>query len=855
MNSRRRMEEELERDIADHIALETDENIARGMSPEEARYAALRKFGNITRVKEDTRSVWGWTSLEMLYADVKHAFRKIGRAPGTACLVVLSLALAFAPSVTMFSVMDRLFLTPLPIRAPSEVFGIMFRDTSPNAKYLHAAVSYPDYRDLRGSLQSLSGLVYQRKEGVIVLLNGRRTTLLSNLVSSDYFKVLGLPVQSGPGLSEGRNGVVISHSLWMREFNGAPDVIGRTLLVDGQGYTIDGVAAPGFQGMSKLIPNDLWIPLEAWLRLQPKFRGVLEQRDRRDGGVWARLRPGVLPAQAAAEVKAVTNDLAQRWPETNRYLTGEVFDELSDRGRSGVLVTGIGVLLLGILLAVACANVAGILLARAEERRHETSVRLALGASRLRLMREWMVESIVLASLGAALGLAGARVLMILLPGLLPSVGIPLSFEFSIGPRVWAYAASLVCVSALAFGLVPAWRASRPDLVSGLRRDSAISLLRVRIPVRSLLIVAQVAAAEILLFGAGLVLNSLATAQRVDPVFDPDRPVVLAWVAPTAEDGGPGEVDFGEMAARLSRIGGVRRVAYGRSLPSLGDGMPGFQLEAPGLAPREITGGSAGPGFLSALGVRMRSGRDLGRLDQNAAVVSASLARLLDPAGNVLGRPIRLDGAVRQIVGVFPDTDWTLETSPSKQRAIVLTPAHAGGGIQFAVEVPGDPNAYVAAVRNELAALHVTPLVLKTLRQHYDETFFVQRMATKALYGLGLLALLLTATGLHGITNALLARRAKEFSIRLTLGATPGRIVALVFRGGLKLTAIGLIVGLCIAVPAAVVVASDLHGFSPWSPAALGLSSAIVIVTGILAAAQPARRVLRLHPAEIIRAE
>ncbi len=255
MRLRRRMEEELDRDIEEHLALETDENIARGMSPEEARYAALRKFGNITRVKEDTRSVWGWTSLEMLYADVKHAFRKIGRAPGTACLVVLSLALAFAPSVTMFSVMDRLFLNPVPIRAPSEVFTILFRDTSPNAKYPYTSASYPDYRDLRGSLKSFSGLTYERKQAAIVLLNNRRTILLSHLVSSDYFKVLGLPVQSGPGLSAGRNDVVISHSLWMREFNGAPDVVGRTLLVNGQGFTIDGVATPGFRGIGKAHPH------------------------------------------------------------------------------------------------------------------------------------------------------------------------------------------------------------------------------------------------------------------------------------------------------------------------------------------------------------------------------------------------------------------------------------------------------------------------------------------------------------------------------------------------------------------------------------------------------------------------
>jgi ABC-type antimicrobial peptide transport system permease subunit len=251
----------------------------------------------------------------------------------------------------------------------------------------------------------------------------------------------------------------------------------------------------------------------------------------------------------------------------------------------------------------------------------------------------------------------------------------------------------------------------------------------------------------------------------------------------------------------------------------------------------------------------MRSGRDLGSLDQHAVVVNASLARLLDPAGNALGRQIRIEGAARQIVGVIPDTVWSDNDQAPKFRAIVLMPARGSGGAGFAVEVAGNPSAYVAAVRNELAAGHTTTTSIKTLRQHYNDSLFAQRTATKALYGIGLLALLLTASGLHGITSALLARRSKEFSIRLALGATPGRIMSLVFRGGLKLTAIGLLVGLGIAVPAAVVVASKLHGFSPWSVAALGLSSAIVVVTGIAAAAQPARRVLRLQPADIIRAE
>jgi len=856
MRWNRRMEEELERDIRDHVALETEENIARGMSPEEARYAALRKFGNVTRVREDTRSVWSWTSIDLLCADVRHAFRRMRRGPGTAILAVLSLALAFAPSVTVFSVMDRLFLTPLPVRAPREIVEIVFRDTRPNADHPYSPVSYPDFQDFRRSLQSFSGLTYQRGQGAIVALNGRAIVGV-HLVSEDYFSVLGLPIQLGPGFLKNRPSLIISHSFWMREFEGRPDIIGRTLLVQGQTFTIDGVAAPDFRGTEKVLFPDLWIPVETWLQLQPHVRALIERRDIRDGTLWARLRPGIPPAQAAAEVESVCREMAQRWPAINRYLAGYTYAPLADRERDGRTLTAIGVLLLGILVAVACANVAGILLARAEERRHETAIRQALGASRARLVREWMVESAVLSSLAAALGLAGARVLMNRLPGLLPAMPIPVHFEFSFGPRVWLYAVSLVCLSALSFGLVPAWRGSRPDLLSGLRRDSAVSILRVRIPIRSLLIVMQVAAAEILLFGAGLVLSTLSSVQQLDVGFDPRRPVAVAMLVATGEDGSLRQVDCEAVRDRLARIGGVRRVAYGRSVPLSGSMGLTLRLETPGQEPREVLGGSAGPAFLSTLGVRILSGRDLQESDQHAVLVNAALAHLLDPAGSAVGREIRLDGAIKQVVGVFQDAAWNSVYDPVRPRAIVLTPARSGGDTTFAVEVAGNPGAYVAALRHELAATQPGSTVLssKTLWQHYQDSLFVERTATQVFYGLGLLALLLTVTGLHGITTALFARRSKEFAIRLALGAAPRRIMGTVLASSLKLAAGGLALGLAIAFPGALIVASKLPGFSPWSVSALGLSSAIVMVAAIAAAAQPARRVLSIQPAGIIRAE
>jgi len=858
MRWRRPTEEELDRDIEEHLAMETEDNIARGMSPREARYAALRKFGNVARVKEETRSVWGGFSLDTLPADVRYAFRRIGRAPGTAALAAFSLALAFAPSVTMFSVMDRLFLTPVPVKAPQEIVEIEFRDSRPAAAHPYQRVSYTEFQDFRRSLASFSGMAYQRGQGAMLALNGRRILAGASLVSDNYFQVLGIPIQLGPGFSSGRTGLVISHSLWQREFGGRPDVIGATLLVTGHAFTIDGVAPPGFLGTANvnLLSPDLWIPLETWLRVQPASRSFIERRDAREGQVWARLRPGLTPAQALVEVQSVARDMANQWPQTNRYLDGYAWAALADHSRGGRNMTIIGVLILGILLAVACANIAGILLAQAEERRHEIAVRQSLGASRARLVREWMIESTVLALLGSGLGLAAAHILIDLVPRLAPSFPIPLNLEFSIGPRVWLYALALACVSTLAFGLVPAWRGSRPDLLSGLRRDTAVHLLHIRVPVRSLLIVAQVAAAEILLFGAGLVLDSLSAVRRIDPGFDPRRPVAIAMLLATAEGGDVRPADCELVRDRLTRIPGVRRVAYGKSVPVSGSIGPTVRMEAPGQEPRDIPGGSAGPGFLSLLGVRILSGRDFLPADQHAILVNATLARALAPAGDVVGREIRIDGNIRQIAGVFQDTAWSSPRDPAQPRVLALTSARQAE-VTFAIEVDGDPAAYAPVLRSEVAAAQPGAMVVapKTLWSHYQESIFLERTGTQALYLLGLLALLLTASGLHGIASALFARRSREFAIRLAMGASPRQIMGLVLSGGLALTASGLALGLAIAIPGALVLGSHERSISPWSIPAFGLSCAIVILSAVTAALQPAGRVFHIQPADIVRAE
>jgi hypothetical protein len=307
---------------------------------------------------------------------------------------------------------------------------------------------------------------------------------------------------------------------------------------------------------------------------------------------------------------------------------------------------------------------------------------------------------------------------------------------------------------------------------------------------------------------------------------------------------------------RLSSIGGVRRVTYGQSVPFSLQGGPAVRLEVPGRETREVTGGSVGPNFLSTLGVRILAGRDLLPSDRQHVLVNASAARLLDPGSDVVGRMIRVDGRPVEVVGVFEDFGWSWHRDPVTPRVMALAPSRSME-VTFALDVAGDPKAHLARIRQELAAAEpgTTGSTLRTLRQHYEVSLFFERTATQLLYSVGLLALLLTAAGLHGIAAALFARRAKEFALRIALGASSAQVVGLVLRGSLVLAAAGAGLGLTIAMPLAQIASSKLEGISPWSLPAAGISSAIVAAVAVLAAAVPARRALRLQPSEILRAE
>jgi len=447
-----------------------------------------------------------------------------------------------------------------------------------------------------------------------------------------------------------------------------------------------------------------------------------------------------------------------------------------------------------------------------------------------------------------------ARSIMTWLPSLVPASVIPLRFEFVLNARVWSYSLVLTVLTALGFGIVPAWRA---DILAALCRDRMVDLFHLRIPLRTALVVGQIAVAQILLFLAGVALHTLASTEHLDPGFDTKRQVVLATLIGYGDDGAPRTLDASQMITKLSQIPGVRAIAHGRTLPVSGSMGPAFQLGLPNQEGRQVFGGQAGPGFLPLLGVRLRQGRDLMSTDRRGVLANRVLARMLSSDEDVVGRTVMLDNNRFEVVGLLEDVRWSNLRDPERPRFLTLMPDRVAAEVTFAISVAGSPERLLPAVRAAItsASPDANLLMLTTVARHYEDAVLVERTLTQLLYGLGLLALAPTAAGLQAIAASVYARRTREFGIRLALGARPAQIVGLLTRHSLLVGLLGCLLGIALALPIALVAASRVSGLRPWNPWSFILSTTVVLLAALLAAAPSIRRALRLQPAEPLRAE
>ena len=600
---RRYWDEERARELDSYLEMETDENVARGMLPEEAQYAARRKFGNTTLIREEIYHMnsLGW--FETLWQDVRFALRMFVKSPGATAIAVISLAIAIGPNCALFSVVDSLILKPLSVRGAPQMFSLL---TCSEKQDQWKGLSYPEFLDYQAQAADIGSFVaYERDSALLTDPSGHRELVPTRSVTGNYFSILEARAAAGRTLGEndahfeGPPPAVISYSLWQRQFGGAADAVGKTLFMSGRAFSIVGILPRGFREPGlEVLPPDVWIPLSAYTSSQ---RSYLMRRDAQYLNTLVRLRDGVEPTRAEAVLATVAKRLASQYPDTNKGRT--IVLDNPGRGVLGAIVLSLA----GLVLLIACANIVGILMAQGESRRQEFAVRVAVGASRGRLVRQLIVESLLLSFMAAGVGLLVAFWLIRLIPALNPITLFRVDFDFRVDSRVLIYTLAVAFLTALAAGLIPSLRASRPDLVSTLKGDAPRVWRRFQL--REALVIGQVAISQFLLVGTGLLVRSYLEVERMRPGFDPERNVLAAFLGATTEGK---EVDFARLADILRELPGVARVGFTDDLLLSGSGEARHRVMIPGVTSEPVGVGrrAAGAGYFSIMGTRLLRGRD-----------------------------------------------------------------------------------------------------------------------------------------------------------------------------------------------------------------------------------------------------
>jgi putative ABC transport system permease protein len=803
-------------------------------------------------------------------SDLRHALRQLRRSPGFAAAVVVTLALGIGANATMFGLVDRVLLRPFPeIPEVERVVEVASR-----------VVSHPAYGDFREHAEGIVEVAGYRNR-TFAVGDGSRTELATTLiVSGNYFQVLGARPSAGRLLTDADDApeappvAVVSHGYWQQALGGDPDIVGRALTVNGRPVTVVGVAAPETRGTRVLYRPDLWVPMATWPVIAPSgFAGLsLERRTWNWITLVGRLEPGVSVAQAEAALNA--GAARQRELHPDQTPTGysvtltpllESATGLADRG-AVVGFLGLLAAVTALVLLMACANVASLLIARTAAREEELGVRGALGASRGRLIRQFLTEALVFAALGTvtAVGVAaatGAALRRFSLPGGIALQGLDLGID----ARVIGCAAVVGALACAAFGVVPAWHASRrrpgPMLRGGGDPRRPYRL-------RASLLAGQVALCLVLLVGTGLFARSLRNAMAEEPGFR-TRDLLFAGVnlGLARYDPAAAEPFYLEVAERVAALPGVEAATWALT-PPLMDGGYSESFTVDGYEPApdeqlEAEMNAVGPGFFQVLDIPIVSGRAFGPADRAdepfVAVINETMAERyfqgLDPVGHRLG----LVGRDAVIVGVARDVAYDgLGQAPGPYVYVPLAQVLGLGGLQDVVLIahgPGRATGTLPAIRDAIAAADpAVPIsALADIGDLYADVLLPQRLGAALLAAFGALALSLALVGVYGVVRFVVAQRRREIGIRVALGAKPGAVVRLALQGALVAVGAGVVVGLALAAAASGVAAQFLFGVAPVDPATYAAAAALLLAATGAAAFGPARGASRVDPTEALR--
>ncbi len=884
--TRKRMMDDFDDDIRDHIAREAQDNIAQGMSPEEARTAAFRKFGNVLRVKEDTRKVWTLTWLEDLTQDVRYAFRMLRKSPGFTAVAVLTLALGIGATTAIFSVVNAVLLQALPYHDSNRL--MLVREKLPRFFPTPFSVSAPDIAVMARNNHVFTGVA--GFTGIQVNLSGvgAPERIVAERISANLFPLIDASPLIGRIFHEGEDQpghfvTVLSYGLWQRSFGGEPSAVGRPITLNGQSYTIIGVMPKGFEfpprGMPQFNSADLWIPMAL------SHDELTDLGDNFDWGVIGRLKSGVTPAQAQSDINVVAADVLKTWglPPTMKVELDTVVTPLRE-----VVVGDVQTLMylllgaVGLLLLIACANVANLLLARTSARRKEMAMRAALGAPRGRVIRQLLTESVLLAFFGGALGIFaaiwGTRLLAALAPDNIPQVqGI------GVDHTVLLFAALLSAVTGVLFGLAPAFAASRANVNEILKEEGREGAAgRSGVSARSAFVIAQVAIAFVLVIGGGLLVRSFIDAESSHSGVQAEN-VLTATISlppPQYSESARAEQFFQQLTERMENTPGVESIGFSSDLPTEMDWDHIFVVEehptfATAQAPHSANSLVLG-NYFQTLDVPLIRGRfftpeeEKGHAD--VLIISAGMAKKYWPGEDPIGKRVKWGTAGSKdpwltVVGVVGDVKQGALDQPTLAHTYepYLSVCSQKNAMQNSF-----CNTLGVAVRSRtsptgvLSGLQVTvhdidpaePLTrVRTLRDVLESSIAPRRFNTFLLAIFACAALLLSSIGLYGVISYSVGQRTHEIGIRMALGGQPRDILHVILGQGLKLLAIGLAVGLAASLVLTRLMSNLLYGVSSTDPLTFAAVAILLTLVALLACYIPARRAMRVDPMVALRYE
>jgi macrolide transport system ATP-binding/permease protein len=871
---RRQPAADLEEEIRSHLNMEERENLESGMSQEEARYAAVRRFGNVTIAQEKSREMWGWNSIETVFQDVRFGLRQLRRSPGFSILAILCLTLGIGANAAVFSWIEGILFRPYPSVTHQEqllaITGTARGESEPTA------ISWPDLVDLQRNCKLFDAFIVTKIMGTTLSVGERAEVTTGSIVSANYFDAIGVHPILGrgfePGENSGRNAhpvTVISYQLWQGRFRGDPQIIGKTQRLNSVPHTIIGVAPEGFYGTFVGWAMQFWVPAS----MEEIFEAggyKLEDRGARWIEAYVRLKPGVTRAQAQQEISAAAKRLETDYPATNRGRGIKLWPLWQTPfNNAGTLLPTLEIMLtvVAFVLLIACANVGNLLLVRSFARRHEMTVRLAIGAGRSRLLKQLLTEGLTLSAFGAAGGLLVAHwcrhALVLLFPA---RGGVAMHLPGEIDWRVLALSAAVCLIATLLVGLVPAMQTGKIDLAEALKTESAgVVGGRGRAWIRSGLVVMQVSLSFVLLVGAGLLMQSLQKIRTSSTGFSTHGVLDTAVnLVPAGYDAQRAQSFQDDLINRVNQLPGVESVAFGRMTPlsyasfsSTAIALDGYQPppeEQPVILYNEV-----GPDYLATMGIPLVSGREFTRADNEkaalVAVVNETMAARYWHGRNPIGQRIQVKGRWMQVVGVARDSKYESVRETPKPFFYVPLRQNFSPGAALIIRTPLSPETMATALAREVHALDPNLALYEviTLQQQVDRSTSPQLVAVTLVGVLGGLALLLAAIGLYGVMSYAVSQSTRELGLRMALGAGASNLLRLVLSRGLALTAGGVILGAAVAFGLTRLLGSLLYKVSPRDPLVFGSAFAVMMAVALAACFLPAWRATRTDPVRALR--